>query len=574
MNLFRKIMLLLPMLLIVATCQTTIDAQTRRKGKTVARKTTRTTGTTRVKTPYRDIPYEGYNTDSREGKPVDLGLSVMWADRNVGAMTPADYGALFAWGDVSDTYRRKKEEEYPNMTSIIGTEYDAAHVKWGNGWRMPTKTEMIELFEKCKMTFVGIGGGQVAMKLTGPNGNSILLPLGGYINPYNGYLRENRWRQGFYWVGETNVDETIWHMGRLNPVSKSSYRKNGRDLGVSMSFDWQVGLSGIDMKLHYIADQEKNWALSVRPVKDGHMPQSEKTTGETQKVKSSSNLSSTRKHVTNCKTPTNNKRKVSHSSSSSKHVTNCRTPQNANEGEVDLMQIPVVKKIVTDNGDEIELAEEKGIEGLDDSQIQTDTIKSLVKPTDYAVDLGLSVKWADRNIGAKSKTEYGDFFSWADPKQNNNDVSNKYLNKKVPKNISGTEYDIAKYKWGERWRMPTKAECEELVNECVITPEVLDGQQGLKVEGKNGNWIFLPCGGFKAKGFIEAHKFKDEFCQIWASEVVPNDKENAVSFFGDNETLSVYKFKKWVMLNVRAVTKESLKPIVRIRVVKRRKRTK
>ncbi|MDE5561826.1 MAG: hypothetical protein K2J00_08565, partial [Bacteroidaceae bacterium] len=33
-------------------------------------------------------------------KAVDLGLSVRWANMNVGADTPEDYGDYFAWGEV------------------------------------------------------------------------------------------------------------------------------------------------------------------------------------------------------------------------------------------------------------------------------------------------------------------------------------------------------------------------------------------------------------------------------------------------------------------------------------------
>ena len=37
---------------------------------------------------------------AQSAKVKDLGLSVKWADRNVGASSPEEYGEYFAWGEV------------------------------------------------------------------------------------------------------------------------------------------------------------------------------------------------------------------------------------------------------------------------------------------------------------------------------------------------------------------------------------------------------------------------------------------------------------------------------------------
>jgi hypothetical protein len=34
-------------------------------------------------------------------RAIDLGLSVKWADRNLGANTPADVGDFYAWAEIS-----------------------------------------------------------------------------------------------------------------------------------------------------------------------------------------------------------------------------------------------------------------------------------------------------------------------------------------------------------------------------------------------------------------------------------------------------------------------------------------
>lgn len=114
---------------------------------------------------------------------VDLGLSVRWAACNVGADTPTVFGGYYAWGETEE----KMEYTRGNYTdinpgrkdmSICGTQWDAAYVKWGGSWRMPTYDELEELVEICSWKWTttdGINGYQV----TGPNGKSIFLPAGG-----------------------------------------------------------------------------------------------------------------------------------------------------------------------------------------------------------------------------------------------------------------------------------------------------------------------------------------------------------------------------------------------------------
>ena len=120
--------------------------------------------------------------------------------------------------------------------------------------------------------------------------------------------------------------------------------------------------------------------------------------------------------------------------------------------------------------------------------------------TSREVDLGLSVNWAGWNVGATSPEEDGDYFAWGET-YSKADYSNrtyKYLDKNIGENISGTQYDVAKSKWGNEWRMPTTAEWEELVNRCTWTLTTYNGVNGMKVTGPNGNSIFLPAAGWRS----------------------------------------------------------------------------
>ena len=132
------------------------------------------------------------------------------------------------------------------------------------------------------------------------------------------------------------------------------------------------------------------------------------------------------------------------------------------------------------------------------------------------VDLGLSVKWAEGNIvknGTKysigAPTDQGCYFSWGNVEGHNKgegyDFSSTTYNStsgsKLTADISATGgYDAARATLGGNWRMPTKAECEELINNCTCTWTTQDGVNGMrftsKKSGYTGNSIFIPASGY------------------------------------------------------------------------------
>ena len=127
---------------------------------------------------------------------------------------------------------------------------------------------------------------------------------------------------------------------------------------------------------------------------------------------------------------------------------------------------------------------------------------------DYAyVDLGLSVKWATFNVGATSSEEYGDYFAWGETTAKSDYSSSNcptyglsisqlqsqgYIDSEG--NLTA-QYDVATANWGGNWRMPTKAEIQELIDKCNWKWTTQNGVNGYKVVGPNGNGIFLPAAG-------------------------------------------------------------------------------
>ena len=189
---------------------------------------------TSLEVSYSDlINFETYSEsvvdEITPGQEVDLGLSVKWAAWNVGADSPEQYGGYYAWGETEEksdytwnTYKYWWSDEdddhywdlneFTNIGSnISGSQYDVATVKWGNGWRMPTKEELNELYNKC--TFEGCTyNGVVGCKVTGPNGNSIFLPCAG--RRY-GTLLNGTCELGGYWSGSLVESDNYraWYLG-------------------------------------------------------------------------------------------------------------------------------------------------------------------------------------------------------------------------------------------------------------------------------------------------------------------------------------------------------------------------
>lgn len=132
---------------------------------------------------------------------VDLGLpsGLKWATMNVGAYSPSDYGFYYAWGEIAPKlpYSESNSRTYNRSFGDIGgnDQYDAARANWGGSWRLPTATEIDELCNQCKWSFITMGDHN-GYKVTGPNGNHIFIPAAGYRG---GSSLNYAGSSGFYW---------------------------------------------------------------------------------------------------------------------------------------------------------------------------------------------------------------------------------------------------------------------------------------------------------------------------------------------------------------------------------------
>ena len=132
-----------------------------------------------------------------------------------------------------------------------------------------------------------------------------------------------------------------------------------------------------------------------------------------------------------------------------------------------------------------------------------------------AIDLGLSVKWASCNVGATAPEEYGGYYAWGETEEKSDYYweTYKYCNgssTSMTKYCTSSSYgtvdnkttleptdDVATVNWGGSWRMPTIEEQEELISKCTWQWTTLNGVNGYRVTGPNGNSIFLPAAGYR-----------------------------------------------------------------------------
>ena len=126
-----------------------------------------------------------------------------WADRNIGAGGPGEAGLFFWWGDTvghspeGSTFRHSfvhsgcpthgkgaeqlRAEGWITADGVLAPEHDAAHVKWGGGWRMPTRQELSDLNGKCDWIWAAVDGmkGYTVRGRGEFAANSIFLPCAG-----------------------------------------------------------------------------------------------------------------------------------------------------------------------------------------------------------------------------------------------------------------------------------------------------------------------------------------------------------------------------------------------------------
>lgn len=220
-----------------------------------------------------------------------------------------------------------------------------------------------------------------------------------------------------------------------------------------------------------------------------------------------------------------------------------------------------------------------------------------------AVDLGLSVKWANMNVGATAVTDYGTFFAWGETdgitvSGATTSISgtpaktcflwdtyawckgkNTTLTKYCPTDKQGSFWwdtsgttvaadnktqlelgdDAARANWGGKWRMPTQAEMEALVATRGTSGYTwtwktdynsVSGCNGWEIKcTSTGGTIFLPAAGFRSRAFF----YQGSLGYYWSSSLDTGGPGYAWRLYFSSSEAYVGNFDRFGGCTVRAV---------------------
>ena len=137
---------------------------------------------------------------------VDLGLpsGIKWAKCDLGETVPEACGLSYSWGETwykgqafEDSYyfnNGKWGEFFKYNTAganpvTLDKEDDVAFLRLGEGWRIPTWADVLELYENCTITEASLNGVLGVMFISKKNNNYIFLAY----NKLSGHSIIKRW---------------------------------------------------------------------------------------------------------------------------------------------------------------------------------------------------------------------------------------------------------------------------------------------------------------------------------------------------------------------------------------------
>lgn len=165
------------------------------------------------------------------------------------------------------------------------------------------------------------------------------------------------------------------------------------------------------------------------------------------------------------------------------------------------------------------------------------------------VDMGTSVYWATTNVGTSYEKGNGSFYSWGETSTKScyDETTSQTYGKSIGSIAGNARYDCARVNWGGSWRMPTKAECQELINKCTWTWY----GTGMKVTASNGNVIYLPAAGF-AGTTGEALDYQ-KLGYYWSASPYDNESSWSLTFDSNGARVSSSDDARYWGMSIRPV---------------------
>lgn len=390
---------------------------------------------------------------------VDLGLSVNWATCNIGSSRPEGAGYNFAWGEIKpndySNYDKWWSDSLNGFTKygdidgkyILDPEDDAANVIWGDGWRMPTYDELMELVNNCYYSRTSLNGMSGYMFTSRINGNSIFLP------------NHSSYGIPLYWT--SSVDD--------NDSNNA----------------WSLYYGSID----YFA---REYPFSIRPVRQSESYSKLTLSADTLEMAEGM----AQKITARIYGRDLNGYSLTWSSSDT-------TVASVSENGL-ITAIATGYCVITAAYDSLGTVEcfVKVVE-----HEPFDEFVDLGLSVRWATcNIGAACPEAFGNYYAWGEIENKDYFSLSTYKWWSDSVGYTKYNNEDKKYSLDLDDDVAHVLLGGNWRIPTADEFYELIEECVWDKTTIYGVDGYCITGPNGNSIFLP-----NSGWYEGDSFRDDY---------------------------------------------------------------
>lgn len=458
--------------------------------------------------------------DSHHPHLIDLGLpsGTKWLCRNLYADNPKDAGGYYQWGKPTMVHSYNNVTyRYPNIptSNYQGSEYDAATANLDLPYVTPTLSQFDELFDNCgyDLNYSTWGNSVKGVYLKGRNGNNLYLPFSGYKSGTK--VNDDSEETGYFLTSDVFSGDNNKY-GKVTLVNK-----DGRGSTDSQGYGYSV---------RPVSSESSGLTFEPQEIDFGEVLIASQNQGKVSKSTRVTNTGTA--PVTVTVSPT-----VSPFTVSSETVgTFILQPKESKDIYVSFEPTGIVEfkseltiQYETSNSCTICKVPLLG-KGVNKVQVPAE-----------AIDLGLpsGTKWASCNVGATKPEEYGGYYAWGETEEKDYYYWNNYMceddecgTKKDPiytwngnklyADIAGSKFDVATSKWGPSWQMPSSAQMDELLNECIWT--WCDGDKtkynGTSVKGYiisskvNNNKIFLPAAGNYYKDELI---YGDEYCLYWSS---------------------------------------------------------
>lgn len=498
---------------------------------------------------------------------LNLGLSVNWGDRNLGAAAPERFGSYFAWGEKEtktiyslDNYLFYDGEynawDHParyvwmdhsfcvpiftkynhrDQKVILDQEDDAAHLLLGGDWRMPTPEEWQELIDNCSWEWTTVNGVEGQKGTSLKNGETIFLPAASLrvddsLQKWDYDLVQYESYYDFGYYPSSYVDRE-WRSSSRNSWSYL--------VGVEgLSFDQ----NGLELRYGY------RWrGVPIRPVHGGPIPIEEILLSDSE---------------------------IELIPGDSAQLSASVVPLNATSQAILWSSSDDSVATVTQSGEVKGLSE--GIATITVTALEggvSANCQVVVKYWDSPemVDLGLSVKWASYNIGATRPEDVGYYLAWGEikPKEDFNSSTyrwryngdyyglTKYCNNSLygyngfidNKMVLDREDDAAYIYYGGKWRIPTEKEVIELCENTTFASATLNGVVGYWLTSTiNGNRVFFP-----STGFMDYDELRESEYGFYWSSSLSDDSSTTASYLSLYTYQACNTFFRELGLPVRAV---------------------